>query len=241
MESSNQTISCYEERLLTRSAAYQIYLWLLVGDGAAPFGPFFEFAKIFSARGPFAPEVRLSMAQPYGGEKIIAEKSPANLGRLCHSPDLAGLHLMQFNVSHGQLLALSSLRTLTSLQLSHCHFDNDDVGMLLHMPQLEFLQLAECPVFEETLSTIAQLKRLRAVDLSDTSICDDGLARLRELPQLTHLSIRATMVSNSGLRQLQAMPQLRRLEVGEKQFSNEAVESLRIANPKLVVDIRKIR
>ena len=103
--------------------------------------------------------------------------------------------------------------------------------------QIAWLDLSNSALVDEWMSTMAQLSNLTRLRMDKTEISNDGLSFISELSHLESLNLYGTDISDEGLSYLEDLAALRNLYLWETRVSSEGVESLKLNNPKLEVDM----
>lgn len=108
-------------------------------------------------------------------------------------------------LSGRDLMSLTRLPALTSLDLRGCRFAADDFRAFCDAlagggpPKLSRLWLEDTPLTDDDLAALGTVARLRWVILSGTKITDAGLTHLHSLRKLETLWLDRTDVSDAGV------------------------------------------
>ncbi|MFN3192086.1 MAG: hypothetical protein ACE361_16360 [Aureliella sp.] len=156
---------------------------------------------------------------------------------------LSGLsELTELNLSHSDLKGyglghLSGLNNLRHVDLSSCHWLNDESAKYLeHLGQVRSISLdgksnewfsndiwkraiQVDPSYHEQFS-ISMLERLRG------GLTDSGLAHVAKLDKLTELSLVKTRITDKGLSRLVALKQLQRLDLSRTAVTDAGLKHL---------------
>jgi hypothetical protein len=161
-------------------------------------------------------------------------KQVANLFRLLAA------NLSNTEITDDQLAYFGNLKHLTSLVINGTPITDAGFAHLSNLPMLQSLQASHTKITDDGLDHITNLMTLNIVDLSNTNITDKGLKKLAKLKNINWLLLRGTKITDAGLAELGAIPELKHLTLTQgMNVSNEAVEKLKQALPKLVVDYEK--
>lgn len=110
--------------------------------------------------------------------------------------------LLHLDVSYTrveEVLPLTQLTSLESLNLSHTLIEDSDLEIIGKLSDLELLWLGGTRIHDEGLSHLSKLTRLTLLDLSDTLVSDHGLPSLAGLLRCESLFLIRTRVTCSGV------------------------------------------
>lgn len=160
---------------------------------------------------------------------------------------LVSINLAGTPVSDTQILHLTGLRSLESLNLASTEIGDLGIEALVKLPalkrldisqtlvtrkgilqvlalrNLEAVGLASLAVDDSYLPSIAQLTSLREVNLSYTDVTDAGLAALQSLPLLESLNLTATESGDDALQAIASLKRLKRLLISYDRFTDKGV------------------
>ena len=110
-----------------------------------------------------------------------------------------------------QTQGLAALQSLTSLSLSSCYLENEDIAPLLHLSALRRLNLSDCQGFNAFAEPEAFSKSLAQLTTLNLSGCAEvtNISGFSDLQQLQQLDL--SSVPNIGFSSLPLMPSLTKL------------------------------
>jgi hypothetical protein len=114
-------------------------------------------------------------------------------------------------LDRSQLLHLSALTDVGSLDLAQESLTDEDLSRLRPLRELVFLDLSENPISDLGLESIEQCHRLRFLALQDNAITSAGLKHLAQMSDLENLVLDGTLVDDDGLKHLRNCNSLREL------------------------------
>ena len=171
-----------------------------------------------------------------GLRQVLLERSDASDTGVAHLAELPHVqHISLFaTICTGRCLKqLATMKTLTSLSLSHSSIEPSNFKYLTNMHQLRELTASYCQLTDQGLSYISQCKSLRALNISaNARLTDESLKYLLPLKNLRHLSLDDTDCSLKGLLQLKGLP-LTALVTPGKPYTGKDLALLRRTFPDL--------
>lgn len=126
---------------------------------------------------------------------------------------LHALHAANAQIGDDQLVHLSSMESLTVLDLSGTRVTDRGLVHLQHLPSLEELRLWETNVTDTGLAVLGRIRSLRVLGLGGTGVTDAGLAHLQGLDELRVLQLWGTNVQGHGLAALHRLHQLEQVSL----------------------------
>ncbi len=142
------------------------------------------------------------------------------------------------------LKKLSELHDLRVLNLYGNGVDDDGIGMLASLPQLEVVDLSLLPLSDQCASQLARCRSLRELSLlyaegfAGPKMTSAGVQSLTELTTLERLNLTGARLTDQTLNDLLSLRELKLLEVVRTGLSSDAVARFRVQRSecRLVVD-----
>ena len=94
--------------------------------------------------------------------------------------DLIAGDLTGVKLSHEEMRAMSSLKSLERATLAQTGIDDQDVKRLLILPELRILDLSQTNITDEAVGSLVRLHSLKQLDVHDTLISPDAVGRLKK-------------------------------------------------------------
>lgn len=179
--------------------------------------------NVLGVKGPSSTRPEATLAYNLSGQPTFAALRGPLFGddeliRIAGIPWLERIELQGSRVTHRGLAALSTLESLSLLNLSETSLTDEDLHAVITLSHLKFLMLLDCPwLKDEHLARLATMKNLQRLDLSSPAITSAGLASLSQLPDLQELNLGTcpsigdevveTLVTLTTLKKL-ALPQI---------------------------------
>jgi Leucine-rich repeat (LRR) protein len=104
--------------------------------------------------------------------------------------------------------------------------DDDAIGQIAGLGQIEELYLNNSRVTDAGLAQLRGLKHLKFLDLVGTQVTDAGVAHLSRLRELTYLRLSGTPVTDAGLAHLSGLRELRTLILDGTQVTDVGLAQL---------------
>jgi hypothetical protein len=162
------------------------------------------------------------------------------------TPLLSGivtLTLKNCGLTDSELVQISSLKTLTSLNISSNHtFTNFGLKALTKLPQLKYLVLAFCRcITDYSFIELTNMTQLQHLDLGGCFVSNAGVHELVKLPQLTSLAIwNSCLLSDTGLGSLGNITTLKALYLPEcAKITDEGVAALAVSKSLTTLDLSR--
>lgn len=174
--------------------------------------------------------------------------SEASLRLLSTFPALQSLGLDCSTLCKNKLKLLGLFRKLRNLELCNTYVDDEVIGEIAKISDLEWLQLRGCHITDAGAQKLDSLTALQKLYISDIAISDNGLKTLGNLPQLKQiyldntqiqgtafekgfdaledLTIRKSRVNNTGLVAIGRLKNLKAFRAPESEISTPGVFNL---------------
>jgi hypothetical protein len=140
--------------------------------------------------------------QPMVGKLDLRDASKVSttgFGHLKELPNLQTLLICKGDISPQEALAISNLKSLTTLSLSGCKTTDIAVGNFKRLKDLIEIDLSGTKVSERGLEPLLELKSLKVANLSETGFGDKALPKWMALEKLENIKLMATKVSRDAL------------------------------------------
>jgi len=148
------------------------------------------------------------------------------------------LQIPGLDLNHDDFRGLGGLPFLHTILIGDTTFDDQDMSVLLNLPNLRQLGLKSTRITDEALRIVAQLPAIREVYLADTEIGNSGIAALKGKVGLELLGLRGTHVDTGAVESLSRIPDLITLVVDQGQISIDGLDRLERALPLLDIKLR---
>lgn len=145
------------------------------------------------------------------------------------------LNLTELMLDQEVLGAIGTLPDLEILLLGTTNVDDSGISLLTNLPRLQLLGLRQTLITDEALPHLAQIPSLRKIYLSDTPLTDSGIAHLAAIEGLQQLALKNTEITAQGLAKLQELTTLERLWLDSTPIGDEAVALIARSFPRLEV------
>lgn len=116
--------------------------------------------------------------------------------------------------------------SVVQVDLSRTAADDDDVKLLLELPELTWLGLYETQITDKALEDIGKMKQLEFVWLDKTAISDEGISHLSNLQSLKELVLQYVPITDAAMPVIAKLRNLRSLSMGQTQISDQGVQQL---------------
>jgi uncharacterized protein (TIGR02996 family) len=212
--------------------------WELLDDSA-------ERAAARSVISHYLPRRRVEVLRFRGSEVT------SNLPAVGSFPHLVDLRLSEAEVTKADWKTIESCpsRSLTSLSLTRCRYDNESLEALSRFPRLRRICVEQSSLNDHGLSILASLPSLEELDVQKTNVTDAGIEHLRrtdvgyltlrgcrvtdaalaalgEISQLKYLPLEGTPVTNDGIWNLQGLDRLSVLGLANTRIDDDVVFTL---------------
>ena len=155
-------------------------------------------------------------------------------------PDLLQLFVSSVPLNDDSLGGFRKLKRLQVLQLILSNVTDAGLPVIAEMTSLYGLTLHGSRLNGSGFREIAgKMPNLRVCNLFNTQLNDEGLQHLlAAAPRLENLLISNTAVTDAGLKPLKDVQTLKNVVLSKTQFSAEALDELRKALPKVVLNLQ---
>lgn len=167
-----------------------------------------------------------------GGYALKLDRS--QLLHLSALSDVGSLDLAQASLTDKDLSRLRPLNDLLFLDLSENPISDLGLESIGHCHKLRFLALQDTSITSHGIKNVAQMKDLENLVLDGTMVDDDGLKHLKDCNRLRELMLYGTNVTPAGIKHFNALPSLSTVSV-PKEWSVNSVARLRAEYPNLTV------
>lgn len=103
--------------------------------------------------------------------------------------------------------------------------------------QITWLDLSETGFQNEWINTLNQFTNLTRLALVSNDINDAGISKFRNLEHLESINLHNTGIGDAGLKLLAKQSSLKRIYVWQTKVTQQVVDSIRIENPSLTIDL----
>ncbi len=145
------------------------------------------------------------------------------------------------DVSRVDLIALSAMPNLRSLNLNSAGTTDEDLELVGRLTGLEQLDVSTTDITNAGVRHLRGLTKMRDLRIKETYVTDVGVAALAPMQDLTTLNLKGLDITDASLRLLANHPQLDLLVLSDgRRFSHHALAELRRRLPacEIVVDGR---
>lgn len=126
-----------------------------------------------------------------------------------------------------ELQSLSTLKVLTSLDLSSNALNDDGASRLPRLPSVTNLSIDNNEINCESIRGLHnQFPRLTSLTIYNTGCTDKGLENLSELSLLTHLDVDGTKITDAGLIHIAKLDKLETLDMQNTAVTDAGVKHL---------------
>jgi hypothetical protein len=116
--------------------------------------------------------------------------------------------------------------SVVQVDLSATTADDDDIKLLLELPELTWLELYETAITNKALEDIGKMKRLEFLWLDKTAISDEGISHLSNLQSLKELVLQYVPITDAAMPQIAKLRGLRSLGMGQTQITDQGVQQV---------------
>jgi hypothetical protein len=142
-------------------------------------------------------------------------------------PSLTQLDLTAAHINDEDLKVIGGMRQLNFLSLYDASNVTDQgIAHLAGSPSLETLWLSGTQVSDTGIGHVARCHSLTNLGLADTSISDDALADVARLDHLVVLNLAWTLVTDAGMREIARLPSVGALLLGATKVGDEGAKHL---------------
>jgi internalin A len=140
-----------------------------------------------------------------------AKITPETLKAISSLKTLESLDLSFSNVSDDALPVFKNLKSLKSLELAYTSVTGKAIEQLSTMPGLLSLRLEACDVQDAHLTALARMPKLAQLYLGRTRVTDAGLPAIGKLSELVLLDLTDCKITDAGLLSLGRLKHIRNL------------------------------
>jgi hypothetical protein len=137
--------------------------------------------------------------------------------------------------------SLSPFHKLQVLDVTLAPVDDDGLGNVGGMPELQRLWVGDTLISDSGLSALSRLRNLVDLDLHGTQVSDLGLSQIAGLKQLRKINLMGTRVTDDGLEVLRGFPQLEYLNLYRTRVTNAGLDRLKPLANLREIDLRYTR
>ncbi len=112
------------------------------------------------------------------------------------------------------------------LELGKSEATDDDLAMLIELPQLESLDITGGKITPAGIQHVTRLTGLQRLYLNDIPVTNKAMESIAKLTKLDVLSLRNTSIDDSGILPLKALKRLRVLNLAKTGISNESLKQI---------------
>jgi serine/threonine protein kinase len=157
--------------------------------------------------------------------------SELNPSRFSDDLRITRVELSKIQLTDGDLIKLSSLKSIVELSLTETNIDDDDLKHLSDLQELTFLNLVGTKINGEGFKYLTDLPQLCQMILSRTEVDDSGLLNLANM-KVTQLTLDDTHVTDSSSEILSEMKSLKEINLSNLGFSETQLSQLRQKLPQ---------
>jgi hypothetical protein len=167
---------------------------------------------------------------------VKADGGDGALMALANAKGLTKLRLKNCSVTdHGIAMHLSSLLSLSVIDLGECRVGDASLAVIANHPKLEDVNMLRTQVTNEGIALLCAM-RLKRLNLDDVQGIDDSaIVSIAKMTTLEFLHLGKTKVTDSGILGLRSLVNLKDLILNDTAVTELGVQSLQKVLPQLTI------
>ncbi|MEZ5176617.1 MAG: hypothetical protein R2823_10530 [Acidimicrobiia bacterium] len=155
---------------------------------------------------PFTDELLSTLGAPTELSLLAVDTTKVSLAAIARLRWLEILWMAGVAVDPLALRSLESLRSLWSIRLQHTDLTDDELPLLSSLPSLTHLEIGYNKNIGWNLKPLTHARQLTWISLATTGVTDKSLAPLGRMPWLRHVVLQCTAVTDKGLSAIRDLP-----------------------------------